>query len=68
MGNTDSYVGEDNLITVATIYVSADSAPRALELALNKLDRVATNSGRLASIETYTMKLVGEGRYEISFA
>lgn len=68
MGQNDSYVGEDNMITIATIYVTADSAPRALELALNKLDRVAENSGRIASIETYTMKLVGDSRYEISFA
>jgi hypothetical protein len=68
MGNTDSFVGEDNMITIATIYVSADSAAQALDRACNKLDRIAENSGRIASIETYTTHKEADGRYRIDFA
>lgn len=68
MGNMDSFVGEDNMITVATIYVSADSAPQALDRALNRLERIAANTGRVASIETYTTRKVADGRYQIDFA
>jgi hypothetical protein len=68
MTTSDSFVGEDNMITIATIYVSADSAPQALDRALNRLDRIAENSGRIASIETYTMRKLADGRYQIDFA
>lgn len=68
MGQNDSYVAEGNVITIAKMYVTAHSAPAALDRALTRLDRLANSTGRIASIETYTIKKVGDDRYEIDFA
>lgn len=68
MGNIDSFVGEDNIITVATIYVNADSAPQALDRALYRLERIAERTGRVFSIETYTTRKLADNSYQIDFA
>lgn len=67
MGQNDIYVGEDNLVTSATIFITAEGPAQALDRALNKIDRISGRSGRIFCIETYTIKRVGEERYQISF-
>lgn len=68
MGTEDTFVCEDNMITLATMYISAGSAPQALDRALNKLALIAMKTGRVASIETYTIRSAADGRYQIDFA
>lgn len=67
MGITASF-NQGPLITSGTVFVTADSTPRALELALNYLERYAEKTDKVACIETYTATLVDNGRYQIDFA
>lgn len=55
------------MITVASIFTTADTWQAALYKALDRLDKIAEKSGQVASIETYSIEKVGEDRYRIDF-
>lgn len=68
MTSNDTYVAEDNIISSATIYAHGANPAQALDRALNTLDRIADHTGRIASIETYTISVEYGDRYKVVFA
>lgn len=68
MTANDTYIAEDGLISSAVLHVYAENAAQALDKALNQLDRIAANTGRVACIETYTAHREADDFYTVSFS
>ena len=73
MGDNNSYVAEDALLTQATITVTAESASEAFMKALDIVDGWAAKRNLTVSIERYTIEHTGQalrktdqGRYTVA--
>jgi hypothetical protein len=68
MTANDTWVAEDGLISSAVLHVYAGNAAQALDKALTHIDRIGERTGRVVSIETYSVHHDAGDQYTVSFS